>query len=63
MAAKPSGMDAFARDKGFCGWFNVSARENYNVDKASGFLINKILDNEKWKEQNMARSLDLRYIT
>ena len=62
LASQSQGMDVYAKDKGFAGWFNVSARDNVNVEKAADFLIQKILDNEKWKENNLGRSLDFRSV-
>ncbi|KJE91811.1 small GTPase rabE [Capsaspora owczarzaki ATCC 30864] len=38
-------MDKFCEDKGFAGWFETSAKENLNIDKACRFLVTKILEN------------------
>ncbi len=39
-------VDAFARERGFVGWFETSAKENVNVDESVGFLIDRITENE-----------------
>jgi len=39
-------MDKHCEDKGFIGWFETSAKENLNIDKACRFLVSKILEND-----------------
>lgn len=39
-------MDKHCEDKGFVGWFETSAKENLNIDKACRFLVSKILEND-----------------
>jgi len=39
-------MDKHCEDKGFIGWFETSAKENINIDKACRFLVQKILEND-----------------
>jgi Ras-related protein Rab-32 len=41
-------MDDFCREKGFSGWFSTSAKDNTNVEEASRFLVQKIIENDKW---------------
>jgi len=36
-------LDQFCKDEGFIGWFEVSAKEDINIDKAMKFLLSKIL--------------------
>jgi len=39
-------MDQFCEEKGFIGWFETSAKENLNIDKACKFLVSHILEND-----------------
>eukprot|EP00002_Diphylleia_rotans_P025797 TRINITY_DN511_c0_g1_i1.p1 TRINITY_DN511_c0_g1~~TRINITY_DN511_c0_g1_i1.p1 ORF type:complete len:209 (-),score=56.11 TRINITY_DN511_c0_g1_i1:663-1289(-) len=39
-------MDKFCEDNGFIGWFETSAKENTNIEKATKFLVSKILEND-----------------
>ena len=39
-------MDRYCTEKGFVKWFDVSAKENIEIDKAGRFLVEKILDNQ-----------------
>ena len=43
-AANHDRLDAFARDKGFSGWFAASARDNINVEQAAEHLIKAIFE-------------------
>ncbi|GAM24986.1 hypothetical protein SAMD00019534_081610 [Acytostelium subglobosum LB1] len=36
-------MDKYCKDNGFIGWFETSAKENLNIEKASRFLVEHIL--------------------
>ena len=49
-------MNAFCKQKGFIGWFAASAKANTNVEDACKFLVDRILENDKWTQhgQNMA---------
>jgi GTPase SAR1 family protein len=40
-------LDKFCTDKGFVGWFDTSAKLNINIDKASRFLIERILEHQE----------------
>ncbi|KAL7873131.1 hypothetical protein AOLI_G00122020 [Acnodon oligacanthus] len=40
---EPCLMDKLCTEKGFAGWFKVSAKENVNVDEAVKFLVKHIL--------------------
>jgi len=42
----PAQMEKYCEENGFCGWFETSAKDNLNVDKAFRFLVGKILENE-----------------
>ncbi|XP_042210628.1 mucin-5AC-like [Homarus americanus] len=53
----PARMDDYCRERGFSGWFETSAKENINIDEASRFLVNKILNNEK-QGMMMTESMD-----
>mmetsp|Transcript_15887 Transcript_15887/g.49684 ORF Transcript_15887/g.49684 Transcript_15887/m.49684 type:complete len:217 (-) Transcript_15887:29-679(-) len=39
-------MDAYCVSKGFIGWFETSAKDNVNIDKASQFLVQAILESD-----------------
>ena len=41
-------METLAKEKGFAGFFPTSARDNINVEEAAKFLVQKIVDNDKW---------------
>jgi small GTP-binding protein len=40
-------MDQFCRENNFVGWFETSAKDNVNIDKASAMLVQSILENVK----------------
>jgi len=40
-------MDKYCRENRFAGWFETSAKDNLNIDKASNFLVNCILESVK----------------
>lgn len=40
-------MDKFCAEHNFVGWFETSAKENINIEKASKFLVSKILENDQ----------------
>jgi len=46
----PSQMEKYCEENGFSGWFETSAKENQNIEKAFKFLVGKILENEVRKE-------------
>jgi hypothetical protein len=33
----------FSKERGFAGWFDTSAKQNINIDKAARFLVDQIL--------------------
>lgn len=39
-------LDRYCIERGFIGWFDTSAKLNMNIDKASRFLVEKILDHQ-----------------
>jgi hypothetical protein len=45
-------MDRFCQENGFVGWFETSAKDNINIEKAAMCLVNKILDTVKPTEQD-----------
>mmetsp|Transcript_8385 Transcript_8385/g.21168 ORF Transcript_8385/g.21168 Transcript_8385/m.21168 type:complete len:213 (+) Transcript_8385:114-752(+) len=44
-------LEKFARENGFAGCFETSAKENIKVDDAFSFLIKKILENDSKRQQ------------
>ncbi|XP_067312216.1 ras-related protein Rab-32 [Pseudorasbora parva] len=57
---KASLLEKICKEKGFIGWFQTSAKENINVDKAAEFLVKHILqtnDELVKEEQNMQINL------
>ena len=40
-------MDQFCRENNFVGWFETSAKDNVNIDKAAAMLVQAILENVK----------------
>ena len=49
-------MEAVAKEKGFAGFFPTSAKDNINVEEAAHFLLQKIMDNDKWSSHRMLNS-------
>eukprot|EP01136_Pigoraptor_vietnamica_P025484 Opistho-1_new@79559 len=47
MVKNSAQMDRFCEERGFVGWFETSAKENINIDKACKFLVQKILENDR----------------
>jgi len=41
--ADEDALTRFCEDHGFAGWFDVSAKTGYNVDRAVAFLVERIL--------------------
>eukprot|EP00179_Madagascaria_erythrocladioides_P021238 CAMPEP_0198334968 /NCGR_PEP_ID=MMETSP1450-20131203/19974_1 /TAXON_ID=753684 ORGANISM="Madagascaria erythrocladiodes, Strain CCMP3234" /NCGR_SAMPLE_ID=MMETSP1450 /ASSEMBLY_ACC=CAM_ASM_001115 /LENGTH=219 /DNA_ID=CAMNT_0044039589 /DNA_START=158 /DNA_END=817 /DNA_ORIENTATION=+ len=41
-----SQMDQYCVDNGFIGWFETSAKDNINIDKAAKFLVQAILESD-----------------
>jgi Ras-related protein Rab-32 len=42
----PAQMEKYCEENGFVGWFETSAKDSINIDKAAKFLVNKILEND-----------------
>jgi len=42
----PAEMEKYCEENGFAGWFETSAKDNLNIDKAAKFLVQKMLENE-----------------
>ena len=51
MGKTPAEMDKFISTHGFAGWFDTSAKENVNVDKAASFLVQEIMKNDVQREK------------
>eukprot|EP00093_Oithona_nana_P008150 08150.XXX_65431_64302_1 [CDS] Oithona nana genome sequencing. len=41
-------MERICKEKGFAGWFPTSAKDNTNVEESAEYLVQKIIDNDKW---------------
>ena len=46
-------MEDYCKEKGFAGFFATSAKENTNVEEMAQFLLQKIIDNDKWSSSRM----------
>eukprot|EP01103_Thecamoeba_quadrilineata_P008224 TRINITY_DN17991_c0_g1_i1.p1 TRINITY_DN17991_c0_g1~~TRINITY_DN17991_c0_g1_i1.p1 ORF type:complete len:217 (+),score=34.86 TRINITY_DN17991_c0_g1_i1:44-694(+) len=42
----PAQMEKYCEENGFAGWFETSAKDSINIDKAAKFLVSKILEND-----------------
>eukprot|EP01103_Thecamoeba_quadrilineata_P004729 TRINITY_DN1453_c0_g1_i1.p1 TRINITY_DN1453_c0_g1~~TRINITY_DN1453_c0_g1_i1.p1 ORF type:complete len:139 (+),score=22.51 TRINITY_DN1453_c0_g1_i1:190-606(+) len=42
----PDVMEKYCQEQGYINWFETSAKENINIDKATQFLITKMIENE-----------------
>lgn len=40
----PSKMDDYVKEHGFAGWFEISAKENINIEQAAKALVSKVSD-------------------
>lgn len=38
----PAKMDEYCKNNGFSGWFEVSAKENTNIDESAKALVSKV---------------------
>ncbi|XP_065566868.1 ras-related protein Rab-32-like [Artemia franciscana] len=52
IANSPSKLDDFCKEKGFIGWFETSAKDNVNIERAAKFLVKRILENNQWQEND-----------
>ena len=39
-------LDRYCEEKGFCKWFDTSAKFNHNIENAARFLVTKIMEHE-----------------
>eukprot|EP01120_Amphizonella_sp_Union-15-10_P017213 TRINITY_DN94_c0_g1_i2.p1 TRINITY_DN94_c0_g1~~TRINITY_DN94_c0_g1_i2.p1 ORF type:complete len:215 (-),score=52.44 TRINITY_DN94_c0_g1_i2:168-812(-) len=51
-------MDKFCEEHGFCGWFETSAKDNQNIDKAAHFLVKNILEKVAQEESPQPKAND-----
>jgi len=58
IAANPTKLDEFCKEKGFAGWFQTSAKDNINIDDAAKFLVKTILENDKWSNSPVDEDVD-----
>jgi len=40
-------MEKYCQDNGFMGWFETSAKDNVNIEKAAVFLVEKMLEHTR----------------
>ena len=56
-------MERLSKEKGVAGWFPTSAKDNTNVEESAEFLVQKIIDNDKWSRHQLNKdqtdSIDL----
>ena len=46
-------MEKISKEKGFAGWFATSAKDNLNIEESAQYLVNKIIDNDKWSNHKL----------
>eukprot|EP01121_Diplochlamys_sp_Union-15-3_P015973 TRINITY_DN535_c0_g2_i1.p1 TRINITY_DN535_c0_g2~~TRINITY_DN535_c0_g2_i1.p1 ORF type:complete len:222 (-),score=51.61 TRINITY_DN535_c0_g2_i1:77-742(-) len=51
-------MDKFCEEQGFSGWFETSAKDNVNIDKAAHFLVKNILEKVTQQEEQIQPNTD-----
>lgn len=52
MFTEDKAMEAICKEKGFCGYFPASAKENINVEEAANYLVQKIVENDRWSSMD-----------
>ncbi|CAF1426675.1 unnamed protein product, partial [Didymodactylos carnosus] len=52
-------MDEFCREKGFCKWFETSAKENINIEASAKYLIDEIMKHQDEITQKPKKADDL----
>lgn len=48
----PAKMDEYTKEHGFAGWFEVSAKDNINIEEAARALVNKVNPSITIKKNN-----------
>jgi len=57
----PVQMEKYCEENGFCGWFETSAKDNLNIEKAAKFLVSRILENDtRHRDENTASDNSLK---
>jgi len=51
-------MDKYTNENGFIKWFETSAKDNVNIDKAAKFLVQHILENDIRRKQPTPGTVD-----
>jgi len=51
-------MDKYTHENGFIKWFETSAKDNVNIDKAAKFLVQHILENDIRRKQPTTGTVD-----
>jgi Ras-related protein Rab-32 len=51
----PAQMEKYCEENGFIGWFETSAKDNLNIEKAAKTLVAKILENEISRKDDTAK--------
>ncbi|XP_051502988.1 ras-related protein Rab-32-like [Myxocyprinus asiaticus] len=52
-------LEKLCQEKGFIGWFETSAKENFNVDKAAKFLVKHILQVNQESENEEVQEIQI----
>lgn len=57
-AVSTSELESYCQENGFCGFFETSAKLDNNIQEAMMYLVRKVLENEKkrenWEENNVS---------
>eukprot|EP01132_Coremiostelium_polycephalum_P008600 gene8600-10586_t len=51
-------IDKYCKENGFIGWFETSAKDNMNIEKAARFLVEHILKNDIKRNQAIEGTVD-----
>ncbi|XP_014205094.1 ras-related protein Rab-32 isoform X2 [Copidosoma floridanum] len=58
----PNKLNDYCKENNFIGWFETSARDNINIEEASNFLVDHILENN-YTLKNLPQQVDSERLT